>query len=378
MRNPYSLILSTLIIICLSCCTNKQEQQQASMQQPSTKVIAPPGACEQSLQTLIDGSTLQSTFKKELTAQTESDTAGEMTIRLLVPGDDGRENIVGWVMLNIHTRSLSDITNDPDHPVKLRYQQADWDRFLQCYIKGKQQEHTSSDITQLNDVFPEGSRTNFTPEEVKADQTKYRLFRQKLASFEHSHPDRVSFESDQLFQLINNEVFSNSNTFVHSSWLSYFLDRYKFNIVELIPVVNLAIVQEDYPAVVNLLNHGVIVSAQQLDLAAQTQKKANQLTGYNAQHKGLDEAGDPAFYEIKYSKIGDILQLLIQSHQANAIHDRDGFSNLRAGKSITSRVINKLNSGEPVKVLDNTSPWFLVESMGGNRGYIHYSKIRSL
>lgn len=178
--------------------------------------------------------------------------------------------------------------------------------------------------------------------------------------------------------LVNNEVFSNSKTFVNSAWLEYFLNKYTFNVLELKPVIDLAIQQEDFPAVGILLNRGYIISTQQLELAAQTRKNTTLLIKYNKENKGLDEEGDLTFYEDKNSRINDIEQLLAKFYSANLIHDTDGYTNLRQGRNSSSAIVEKIKSGAHVKVLDNTNRWYYVESMTRNKGYIYFTKIRSL
>ncbi|MVN89640.1 SH3 domain-containing protein [Mucilaginibacter sp. HME9299] len=231
---------------------------------------------------------------------------------------------------------------------------------------------------KLIDLFPEGVEINFTPDDVKSNDPKYSTFRQKLAQFENKHNVNDTLDAQELIGLVNNEVFSNTETFVNSKWLKYFLNRYKFNIADLSPVVDVAIKQEDYEAIKNILKHGFIVDTRQIELATEVKENASQLIKYNKQNKGLDEAGDPTFYESKYSRIDEIMQLLLASYNANSIYDSDGFTNLRQAKSSSSTIIQRIKTGSHIKVLDNTNNWFQVELPTGQKGYVHHSKIRSI
>ena len=59
------------------------------------------------------------------------------------------------------------------------------------------------------------------------------------------------------------------------------------------------------------------------------------------------------------------------------IQDPDGFTNLRKEKNSTSDILQKINSGEAINVLDNSGDWFLVKTKEGKEGYIHKSRIKS-
>lgn len=60
-----------------------------------------------------------------------------------------------------------------------------------------------------------------------------------------------------------------------------------------------------------------------------------------------------------------------------AIIDPDGYTNLRKEKNTTSEVLQKINSGEHIEVLDNSSDWFLIKTEEGKQGYVHKSRIKS-
>lgn len=59
------------------------------------------------------------------------------------------------------------------------------------------------------------------------------------------------------------------------------------------------------------------------------------------------------------------------------IQDPDGYTNLRKEKNTSSQVLQKINSGENVEVLDNSGDWYLVKTRQGTKGYVHKSRITS-
>ena len=59
------------------------------------------------------------------------------------------------------------------------------------------------------------------------------------------------------------------------------------------------------------------------------------------------------------------------------IQDPDGFTNLRKGKSSSSQILQKIETGEKVNVLGQNGDWWLVVSKEGKKGYIHKSRIKT-
>ncbi|WP_313377128.1 SH3 domain-containing protein [Chishuiella sp.] len=59
------------------------------------------------------------------------------------------------------------------------------------------------------------------------------------------------------------------------------------------------------------------------------------------------------------------------------IYDEDGYTNLREGKSTSSKIIQKINSGEEIQVLDNTGDWWLIETKTGKKGFVHKSRVKN-
>lgn len=65
------------------------------------------------------------------------------------------------------------------------------------------------------------------------------------------------------------------------------------------------------------------------------------------------------------------------SNKQYLIKDHDGFTNLRKEKNSNSDVLQKIDSGEHIEVLENSGEWFLVKTKEGNKGYIHKSRIKT-
>lgn len=59
------------------------------------------------------------------------------------------------------------------------------------------------------------------------------------------------------------------------------------------------------------------------------------------------------------------------------IQDTDGYTNLRKSKNNSSDILQKVKTGEPIEVLDNSGDWFLVKTKEGKEGYVHKSRIQS-
>lgn len=59
------------------------------------------------------------------------------------------------------------------------------------------------------------------------------------------------------------------------------------------------------------------------------------------------------------------------------VSDPDGYTNLRKDKNTSSKVLQKINSGEFVEVINSSSDWFLVETKEGNKGFVHKSRLKN-
>ena len=58
------------------------------------------------------------------------------------------------------------------------------------------------------------------------------------------------------------------------------------------------------------------------------------------------------------------------------ISDPDGYTNVREGKSTSSKIIDTVHSGLPIRVLDTTGNWWQVMTRDNEIGYIHKSRIK--
>jgi hypothetical protein len=79
----------------------------------------------------------------------------------------------------------------------------------------------------------------------------------------------------------------------------------------------------------------------------------------------------------KYSKDYGLIQEDNQEKVYSKIVDPDGFTNLRKDKNTSSQILQKINTGEQVEVLDQNGDWWLVVSKEGKKGYVHKSRIKS-
>ena len=58
------------------------------------------------------------------------------------------------------------------------------------------------------------------------------------------------------------------------------------------------------------------------------------------------------------------------------ISDPDGYTNVREGKSTSSKIITTVDSGLPIRVLEPTGNWWQVMTKDNKIGYIHKSRIK--
>ena len=86
------------------------------------------------------------------------------------------------------------------------------------------------------------------------------------------------------------------------------------------------------------------------------------------------------YYVQKYSHDFDnpkeIIDFLFNSSRGYYIEDPDGYSNIRADKSTSSKILSRIKSGEKIDVLDDTSNWYLIKTKEGLKGYVHKSRIK--
>ncbi|WP_316795501.1 SH3 domain-containing protein [Pedobacter agri] len=230
-------------------------------------------------------------------------------------------------------------------------------------------ERKVSEKVRFTDLFNEGTEINFTPDELNSNNEKIRRFKKKLKLYESQHPSASEFNTDNLFYLINNDTYFDSQHYTDSNWLKYFLDKYKIKAYELTGLMNLAIRQEDYRATKILMDNGYLVSKADLNVVRDTESEVESKIRENMN-------GDYKSYVIANSKIKEIAELLREKHLSNRISDPDGFTNLRKDKNTTSAILQILKSGAYVEVLDNAENWILVKTAKGKMGYVYWDRIK--
>ena len=228
--------------------------------------------------------------------------------------------------------------------------------------------NTTSSVNQINftDLFNEGTNIKFTPKDLDKNEPSIIEFKRKLQAFESTEPKAEDFNIDELSLLINNETFSNNETFIDPSWLAYFTNKYSFKQNIINKLMDEALEQEDYEAV-KLLSKNYIFSQKQIEKSKNKKKYKDSLYG---------KLDTNEYYDPKYSKIDDILTYINNSYSKNHIQDPDGFTNLRKDKTTTSEVLQKIKSGEQIEVLDNSGDWFLVQTKDGKKGYVYRSRVK--
>ena len=81
-------------------------------------------------------------------------------------------------------------------------------------------------------------------------------------------------------------------------------------------------------------------------------------------------------YSHDFDNPKEIIDFLFNSSRCYYIEDPDGYSNIRADKSTSSKILGKVKSGEKIDVLDDTSNWYLIKTKEGLKGYVHKSRIK--
>lgn len=83
-----------------------------------------------------------------------------------------------------------------------------------------------------------------------------------------------------------------------------------------------------------------------------------------------------------YSYLSDATQAYLNQSIENEtdygiIQDKDGYTNLRKEKNTNSEIIQKINTGEKVEILESRDAnWFLVKTKNGNEGYVNKSRLK--
>lgn len=236
---------------------------------------------------------------------------------------------------------------------------------------------------EFSDLFNEGSIIKFGPKDIEnTSDAEISDFKRKLSLYEEQHPLLEDFEPENLKILINNPTFTESNHFINSEWLDYYIKKYHLENY-LKSIMKIAIEQEDYSGVKVILKNGYIISLKEVNIAKDAKKNCDEIKKINLKNNGLDENGDPTFYDSNESKIDDIMSLIDKNYDLNKIYDKDGYTNLREGSNVSSKIITTIKSGEHILVLDNIEQdvidsqkgWCYVQNKEGIKGYINKSRI---
>ena len=228
---------------------------------------------------------------------------------------------------------------------------------------------TTTQNIDFSDIFNEGTIITFTPNDLNDNNEDIQAFKAKLQIFENESPLTEDFDVGNLSYLINNETFFDVQYYSDSSWLQYFISKYKINANRLNQLMNLAIQQEDLPAVKVLINNYYIISEKELLIASETKKNSEEKIKENK------EDGYESYLKSK-SKIPEISTLLKKYFADNKIQDPDGYTNLSKDKNKSSEILEKIKSGSHIQVLDNSGDWLLIKTKEGKQGYVHRSKIK--
>lgn len=227
---------------------------------------------------------------------------------------------------------------------------------------------TPTGTVEFYTLFGDGTTIEFTPTDLNSEKPEMKAFSAKLKAYEKQHPLVEDFEDDNLLKLINNETFFDSQHYINSAWLDYFITKFKIDVTRQNAAVALAIAQEDFNAVKIFIKNGYIISLKDMDKVKETKEAIK--------NKIEEDKGEPfESYLKKESKIKEIETLVNQSFTLSKIQDADGYTNLRKEKNSNSEILQKINSGQKVEVLDNTGNWWLVQSKEGKKGYVHKSKV---
>ena len=70
------------------------------------------------------------------------------------------------------------------------------------------------------------------------------------------------------------------------------------------------------------------------------------------------------------------IEVSLKAYPLYYISDPDGYTNVREGKSTSSKIITTVDSGLPIRVLDTTGNWWQVMTKDNEIGYIHKSRIK--
>ncbi|EKT3967236.1 SH3 domain-containing protein [Flavobacterium psychrophilum] len=82
------------------------------------------------------------------------------------------------------------------------------------------------------------------------------------------------------------------------------------------------------------------------------------------------------FEKIKKERSHDSENVSKNKQNKFEIFDIDGYTNLRIDKNSSSKILDKLISGEEIKILESVGDWWYIKTKADKIGYVHKSRIR--
>lgn len=82
------------------------------------------------------------------------------------------------------------------------------------------------------------------------------------------------------------------------------------------------------------------------------------------------------YEKIIKDKSSDAENIIKNKQSQFEIFDIDGYTNLREEKSSSSKIIEKVSSGEEIIILESIYDWWRIKTNEGKEGYVHKSRIR--
>ncbi len=375
MKKYCILLLYSLIVLLNTACAKKKESLENKIDSSS---VGQKQNCEKILNQLFFTSNFEFKDKYEvridevrndtiiIKAYTRNNLSDNPQVKQVV------ESVVGWFIVPPQKDALYLSLNalDPlEHNfIKIKTQEKYFKDFLNCNNLNNKFNNMENKI-KFTDLFNEGTTIKFTPNDLEKNDPVIKIFKEKLENF-NKNMSVEDFDANNLSSLINNETFFDLQYYTDSSWLTYFIEKYKIDGTTLNHLMQEAISKEDFNAVKILLDHGYIVSAKDLEIIEDTKKNVQE-TIKEDKKEGYET------YLVSESKIDKISTLSNSKFTTNKIQDPDGYTNLRKDKTATSEILQKIKSGEHIDVLDNTGDWFLVKTKEGKQGYVHKSRIKS-
>ena len=375
MKKYCILLLYSLIVLLNTACAKKKESLETKIDSTS---VGQKQNCENILNQLFFSSNFEFKDKYEvridevrndtiiIKAYTRNNLSDDPQVKQVV------ESVVGWFIIPPKKDALYFSLNalDPLEPnfKKIKTQEKYFKDFLNCNNLNNKFNNMENKI-KFTALFNEGTTIKFTPNDLEKNDPVIKIFKEKLENF-NKNMSVEDFDANNLSSLINNETFFDLQYYTDSSWLTYFIEKYKIDGTTLNHLMQEAISKEDFNAVKILLDHGYIVSAKDLEIIEDTKKNVQE-TIKEDKKEGYET------YLVSESKIDKISTLSNSKFTTNKIQDPDGYTNLRKDKTATSEILQKIKSGDHIEVLDNSGDWFLIKTKEGKQGYVHKSRIKS-